>query len=183
MSPIAPSLRIARPEAGEHNPYYSRYIDKVPGDDALPALESQVKEMLAALRPLDDARALHRYGPGKWSIKEVVGHLMDAERVFAYRALRFARADQAVLPGFEENEWVPAGRFDRRAFPGLLDEYAAARASTLALYRGFEEEWLTRSGTASGSPVSVRALAWIIAGHELHHLAILRERYGVAGAR
>ena len=180
MTPIAPTLRIARPEAGEHNPYYSRYIDKVPGDDAMPALESQIQETLAALRPLDETRAMHRYAPGKWSIKEVVGHVMDAERVFAYRALRFARADQAVLPGFEENEWVPAGRFDLRPFPGLLEEFETARAATLVLYRGFEEEWLTRSGTASGSPVSVRALAWIIAGHERHHLAILRERYGIS---
>jgi uncharacterized damage-inducible protein DinB len=180
LSPIAPSVRISRPAAGEHIAYYSRYIDLVPGEDALPHLESQIVTSLAALRPLDDARAMHRYAPGKWSVKEVVGHVMDAERVWAYRALRFARADAAPLPGFDENAWVPAGRFDRRPLGDLLDEWAAARASTLALYRGFDEEALLRHGTADGNPMSVRALGWITAGHERHHLTILRERYGIA---
>jgi uncharacterized damage-inducible protein DinB len=180
MSPIAPSVRIARPAANEHIPYFSRYIELVPGDDAMPHLESQIAASLAALRPLDEARALHRYATGKWSVKEVVGHVMDGERVFAYRALRFARADAAPLPGFEENEWVPAGRFDQRPLGDLLDEWAAAREATIALYRGFDEDALSRGGTASGNPVTVRALAWIIAGHERHHLKILRERYGIA---
>ena len=180
MSPIAPSVRISRPAANEHIPYFSRYIDLLPGDDAMPHLESQIVASLAALRPLDEARALHRYAPDKWSVKEVVGHVMDSERVFAYRALRFARADAAPLPGFEENEWVPVARFDRRPLGDLLDEWAAARASTIALCRGLDEEALSRTGTANDNPVTVRALAWIIAGHERHHLKILRERYGIS---
>ena len=170
---------IPRPQPGEFIPYYGRYIDQVAGEDAGAALASQIVETLAALRPLDEPRALHRYAPGKWSVKEVLGHVMDGERVFAYRALRFARKDETPLPGFDETEWAPAGNFDRRPLAELLDEFAAVRAATLQMFRGFEPEALTRMGKANDSPVSVRALAWIIAGHELHHRGLLLERYGI----
>lgn len=172
---------ITRPAADEYNPYYGRYISQVPGDDALAALAAQLGETLALLAPLDDARALHRYAPGKWSVKETLGHLADAERVFAYRALRFARADATPLPGFDENRYVPAGRFDARPIEALRGELAAVRAANLALFRSFDAAALARRGEASGHPVSVRALAWIIAGHERHHGALLRERYGLGG--
>ncbi len=173
------SFLASRPEAGEYIPYYGKYIALVPAGDLTEILAAQQAVTQRRLGPLDEARALHRYEPGKWSVKEVVGHLCDGERVFAYRALRFARADATPLPGFEETAWVPAGDFDRRPLAALLAEFAAVRAATLALVTGLDEAAWRRQGTANGSPVSVRALAAIIAGHELHHLGILRDRYGV----
>ena len=169
------------PEAGEYAPYYARYIERVPEGDLLDGLRRQNIETARLLSGLDGSRALHRYEPGKWSVKEVVGHLADAERVFAYRALRFARADETPLPPFEENAYVPAGGFDRRSLPSLLDELASVRAASLTLFSSFDQAAWMRMGTASGHRVSVRALACIILGHELHHLSILRERYGIGG--
>lgn len=180
MSPtLSATQPIPRPQPGEFNPYFSRYIDQVSGDDAIAALGRQIEETLALLRPLDETRALHRYAEGKWSVKEVVGHLMDGERVFGCRALWFARKDTTPLPGFDENTWVPAGRFDRLPLADLLDEFAAVRAATIRMFRHFEPDALTNIGTANNSPASARALAWIIAGHEVHHRGILVERYGL----
>jgi uncharacterized damage-inducible protein DinB len=172
--------RIARPDAQEFVPYYGKYISRVQGDDAGAALQNQLPDSLKLLTPLDDQRALHRYAEGKWSIKEMVGHLADAERVFAYRAMRFGRADGTALPGFDENAYVPAGRFDRRPLADLLDEWKAVRAGSIALFRSFEDDDLVRMGNASNAPVSVRALAWIICGHELHHRSLLLDRYGLS---
>lgn len=172
--------RIARPDAQEFVPYYGKYISRVQGDDAGAALQNQLPDSLKMLTSLDDQRALHRYAEGKWSIKEVVGHLADAERVFSYRALRFGRADGTALPGFDENAYVPAGRFDRRPLADLLDEWKAIRAGSIALFRSFEGDDLVRMGNASNAPVSVRALAWIICGHELHHRSLLHDRYGLS---
>jgi hypothetical protein len=168
-----------RPAAGEFIPYYATYIERVPAGNLADILAAQRTATLLLLALLDEARALHRYAPGKWSVKEVVGHLADAERVFAYRALRFARGDAAPLAGFDENTYVPAGRFDRRPFASILEEFSAVRGGTLALFTSLDEQAWARQGTANASPISVRALGWIIAGHELHHMAILRERYGV----
>jgi hypothetical protein len=177
MSPtLAP---IPRPSADEFLPYYGKYIEKVAGDDARPVLAEQIEASLGLLAPLTDAQSLHRYAPGKWSVKEVVGHLLDAERVFAYRALRFGRADATELPGFDENAYVAAAGFDARPLGELLEEWRAVRSSTCALYEGFGVEALARRGTANGGTASVRALAWIVVGHELHHVTLLRERYGV----
>jgi hypothetical protein len=175
------TFTIGRPAAGEHIEYYGKYIVQVQGDDALSALASQIGDTMRILRPLDEKQALHRYAPGKWSVKETVGHLSDVERVFSYRALRFGRGDTTPLPGMDENAYAPAGRFDERPWSDLLDEYAAIRAATVALFRGFDAERLTRRGIASDNPFSVRAFAWILAGHELHHRKILIERYGIAG--
>lgn len=169
------------PEVGEYAPYYERYLRRVPPGDVLAHLRRQGAETVRLIASLDDARALHRYEPGKWSVKEVVGHLCDGERVFAYRALRFARADETPLAGFEENDYVPAGNFDRRPLSSLIDELAAVRAASLALFSSLDEAAWLRQGTAADNRVSVRALASIILGHELHHLAILRERYGIGG--
>ncbi|NOT34337.1 MAG: DinB family protein [Candidatus Eisenbacteria bacterium] len=177
--PNASTLPIPRPAANEYAPYYGRYIDRVTGDDALASLESQIVETLALLAGLDDARSLHRYAPGKWSVKEVVGHLTDAERVFAYRALRFARADRTPLPGFDENVYVPEGRFDARPMRDIASDFRLVREASLALFRSLDAEALVRVGEANQSPMSVRALAWVLAGHELHHVTILRERYGL----
>src|SRR5580765_2096775 len=159
---ILTSPRIERPAPDEHVAYYGKYIALAPGDDAFPALATQHEATLALLRPLDETRALHRYAPGKWSVKEVVGHLIDGERVFGFRALWFARGDQAPLPGFEENIWVPAGGFDRLPLAALIEEWSAARASTIAMFRSFDEAAMLRRGEANGNPISVRALGWII---------------------
>lgn len=177
MTATATDTRAARPAPDEFAPYYGRYIDKVPDGDIVATLRDQVEATLAVLRAIPDAKAGHRYAPDKWSIREVVGHLSDAERIFTYRALRIARGDETPLPGFDENAFVSRARLDARSFAGLIDEYAAVRAATVALFDSlFPEEW-TRRGIASDKGVSVRALAWITAGHERHHLEILRARY------
>ena len=170
---------IGRPEATEYAPFYGTYVSKVPDGDLLETLEAQRREAQALLTAISEAKALHRYAPGKWSVKEVVGHLADSERVFCYRALRFARGDQTQLPGFDEKAYVPAGGFDARPVADLAAELDAVRRATIALLRSFDAAALARRGTANGKEVSVRALAYIIAGHERHHLAILRERYRV----
>jgi uncharacterized damage-inducible protein DinB len=170
---------IPRPAAADYDPYYGTYIDKVPDGDLLRTLESQARETQALLAGLSDAEALHRYAPGKWSIKEVIGHVTDVERVFSYRALRFARADATALSGFDENAWVPAGNFDARFLRDLAAELDAVRRATIALFRGLDAAALARRGTASDNAVSVRAIAWIIAGHERHHVGLLHERYKV----
>lgn len=168
---------IRRPDASEYAPHYGTYISNVPDGDVLRVLEEQRREMQRLLADIPDPKALYRYAPGKWSIKEVVGHLCDSERVFGYRALRFARGDETPLPGFDEQAYAPAGQFDARALPALAAELDAVRRATLALFHGFGPAALARRGTANGTEVSVRALAYIIAGHERHHLGILRERY------
>jgi len=168
---------IPRPDATEYAPFYGTYVGKVPDGDLLELLERQRRETQNLLAGLSDTQALHRYAPGKWSIKEVVGHLMDSERVFCYRALRFARADEKPLQGFDEKAWVPAGSFDARPLADLAAELDAVRRATIALFRGFDAAALARKGTANNNEVTVRALAWIVAGHERHHVAILRERY------
>lgn len=171
------SLPFGRPAADEHPPYYSTYIDKVPDGDLLGILADQVPAVLTTLRPVGEAGADHAYGPGKWTIKEVVGHLADTERVMAYRALTFARGDSTALPSFDENTWAPAGRFGERTLASLLDEWVAVRSASIALLAGLPADTGARSGTASGKPISVRALAYIIAGHLNHHLGILEARY------
>jgi len=170
---------IARPNSSEFIPYYSRYIDLVPDGDLLALLETQhraTQEMLALLTP---EQAKHRYASGKWSVTEVIGHLADCERIFAYRALRFARNDSTPLPGFDENLYTPAARYGERLLGDVAAEFATVRAGTLALFRGLSADALQRSGSANGDSVSVRALAYIIAGHERHHVGILKTRYGV----
>lgn len=168
-----------RPEPDEYVPYYASYIRRVPEGNLPQILERQHTETRALLSSLDDTRALHRYAFGKWSIKEVLGHIADGERVFAYRALWFARGDETPLPGFEENAWVPAGGFDARSLASLVHELGAVRHASVALLSSLDEAAWSARGTANGHPVSVRALAAIMAGHELHHVALLRERYGV----
>jgi hypothetical protein len=171
------SIAIGRPAVGEFAPYYGRYIEQVPDGDILELLERQGRETVALLRPVDEHKAGYRYAAGKWSIREVVGHLIDCERVFTYRAVSFARSDANALPGFDENEWAAVSNADRRTLASLLTELAAVRAATVALFRGFGETELARHGTASGNRVTVRGLLYIVAGHERHHVRILRERY------
>lgn len=177
MTATAAEPRSTRPAPDEYAPYYGRYIARVPDGDIVDTLRRQIGVTLEVLRNIPDTRAGHRYAPDKWSIREVVGHLSDAERIFSYRALRIGRGDTTPLPGFDENEFVRRARIDDRPYDGLVAEYAAVRAASVALFDSFfPDEWL-RQGVASEKGVSVRALAWITAGHELHHLEILRTRY------
>ena len=174
------SQRVERPGPDEHDQYYSRYISRVPdGVDLLAVLAEQRDATATLLSKVPVDRRSFRYAPGKWSVKEVVGHLSDTERIMAYRALRIARADATPLPGFEENDYVPPARFDELGLDQLAEEWVAVRQASLAMFRNLPAEAWTRRGTANGSQVSVRALAYIIAGHELHHLETLRTRYGI----
>lgn len=168
---------IPRPPAGHFAPYYGRYIERVAEDDVLAVLEEEIEPAVAMFRELTPEQLLFRYAPDKWSVQQLLGHLVDSERVFQYRALRFARADQTPLPGFEENDYVEHGDFDRRPIAGLLAEFEAVRASTLALMRSFTPAMLARSGVANGTVMGVSAFPWVIAGHQRHHLLVLRERY------
>jgi hypothetical protein len=170
---------LPRPAEDEYNPFYAGYVAKVPDGDVYRFLEQQLRETRSLFATIPEGRGGHRYADGKWSIKEVIGHLCDAERIFAYRALRFARADATDLPGFDENTYVPAGKFDARTMAALVDEFAQVRDATLALVRSFDAEMGARRGTANGKPISVRALTWIIGGHTAHHVGVLKERYGV----
>jgi uncharacterized damage-inducible protein DinB len=170
-------LRMSRPVPGEFAPFHAAYVAAVPEGDVLATLKKQHGETLRLLSRLGEKRSKHRYAPGKWSIREVIGHLIDAERVFTYRALTFARADRTALPGFDENMWASASNAESRTLKSLLDELKAVRAATLALFRGFNEEQLARTGVASGHAMSVRGLVYVTTGHERHHVRILRERY------
>ena len=174
---MAQPITIPRPETSEYEPYYEAYVSRVPKGDLLAILEDQRRDTQRLLASVSEARALYRYAAGKWSVKEVVGHVTDAERVFGYRAMRFARGDETPLAGFDENAYAPAGRFDARPLASLAAEFDAVRRATIALFGGFEPSVFARRGTANGHGISVRALAYVIAGHELHHIAILRERY------
>jgi DinB superfamily len=172
-----PELLIVKPEEDEHAPYYGRYIDLVPDGDILGTLAGQIGVTLTELRLISDADSLMRYAPGKWSVREVVGHMIDAERIFGYRALRFARADKTPLPGFEQDDYIVAASFDARPWADLIDEFYAVRRSNLAMFRGLTPEAWLRKGIANDNPMSVRAAAYMIAGHERHHLGIIREKY------
>ena len=168
---------LGRPGTDEYAPFYAGYVNAVPDGELLMLLRDQLAETEALLREFKGSRADHRYAPGKWSVKEVVGHMADAERIFAYRALRFARGDRTPLPGFDENDFVHGSNFPARALPEIAGELRSVRMATITLFAGLSEEALQRRGLANGVEVSVRALAWITAGHERHHARILRERY------
>jgi uncharacterized damage-inducible protein DinB len=173
---VAPPT-IERPGADEYTPYYGTYIGRVPDGDLVSQLAVQGRATAEFLATVPESRGDFRYAPGKWSVKDVIGHLSDTERIMSYRLLRIARADRTPLASFEENDYVPAAHADRRTVADLAAELQAVRAATLALLRGLDAEAFARRGTASGKGISARALAWIIAGHELHHVAVLRERY------
>jgi hypothetical protein len=177
--------RIGKPPSSEHAPYVLRYIRLLPDDGlVLEHLESNLDATSAFLRSLPDDLLLYRYAANKWTIKEIVQHLSDDERIYAYRALRFARGDATDLPGFDQDAYTQQAAANRRTLDELLYEFATVRAATLSLYAGFGEDVLTRAGIASGNVMSVRAIAYHIAGHELRHMHIIRDRYlpvGTAG--
>ena len=174
------TMSVSPPAADEYGAWYAGYIARVPaGEDILTLLARQQADIVARFRVVPESRGAHRYAPGKWSVKEVVVHLSDAERIMAYRALRVARGDQTPLPGFDETSYAPESGADAHSLAALVTEWSEVRQASITLFRHLPPEAWTRRGTASGQPVSVRSLAWIIAGHERHHLATLEERYGL----
>jgi uncharacterized damage-inducible protein DinB len=168
---------MKRPGQDEYLPYYETYVKLVGDGDIIGILESQIRETASLLRAVPDSRRSYRYAEGKWSINEVLGHLIDTERIFSNRALRFARGDATPLPGFEQDDYVRAAGFDRYPLSELIQEYEGVRRDTCALYRHLSEEATSRRGTANNAEVSVRALAYITAGHELHHRGVLQRLY------
>lgn len=171
---------IERPGTDEYHEFYLGYVARVPqGADLLTLLVEQRDGTAAHLSAVPEDKAGFRYAPGKWSVKEIVGHLSDVERIMACRVLRIARGDTTPLPGFDENAYVPLAKSDDRELDELVEEWVAARQATLTLFRNLPPEAWARRGTANGNPLSVRALAYIIAGHERHHLETLRTRYGI----
>lgn len=168
---------MARPAVTEHAPYFQRYIDFVPETDIVAALESQILETARVLSSIDEWRAVYRYAPGKWSIKQVVGHVSDGERVFGYRLLAIARGEKQPLPGFDENEFVRNGDFDQWTLRELAQNLALARQGNVVIVRHLPEDAWDRAGIANNNSTTVRALAYTMLGHERHHLKVLSERY------
>jgi hypothetical protein len=175
-----PALTVARPQVGEYAPYYDRYISLIQGEDILSTLDQQRGQTMLLLCGRDDDEGDFRYAPEKWSAKEVLGHVCDTERIFAYRALRISRADATPLEGFEQDDYVRNGPFAQRPLADLVEDFIAVRRATLSLLRNLDEAAWARRGVANKNEVSVRALAYIIAGHELHHRRILEEKYFAA---
>ena len=171
---------MERPSPNEYATFYEKYVSLVPGKDIVPILEAQRLQMLQLFAARSERDGNFRYAPDKWTVKEVLGHVCDTERIFAYRLLRIARADRTPLPGFEQDDYVRSAGSGNRTLADLAAEFGAIRAATLALCRPLTAEAWARSGTASNNEVTVRALAFIIAGHEHHLRSILEERYFAA---
>lgn len=168
---------IKRPAESEYVPYYGPYIALVPGDDLMSYFHSQTDSVASVLTTLTDEQALFRYAEGKWTIKEVVSHIIETERVFSYRALCFSRNDKTPLPGFAEDDYIANGNANARSVADLISEYSGVRRATIALLGSCNDEMLMRTGTANGNPASVRAIGYMIAGHEMHHVNVIAERY------
>lgn len=169
---------IAKPEDGEYSQYAIMYIGLLPDDGLiLKYLKDNLATTTDFIRALPEEQLNYRYAEGKWTIKEIIAHLIDDERIYAYRALRFARNDPTELPGFEQDDYALESRANARTIDDLLREFDTVRNSTIALFDSFDDEVLTRSGVASGNVMSVRAIAYHLAGHELRHMNIIRERY------
>jgi hypothetical protein len=176
VSPIT----VSRPAADEYGAFFSGYVQRVADlGDALHALTAQDDALTTVLGPLDDTRAQYRYAPEKWSVKELLGHITDAERVFAYRLLRIGRGDLTPLPGFDENAYVEPSCAHRRALADLLDEWSSVRRATITLVRGMPADAWPRRGTCNGHPLTARALLYVLIGHVDHHLGVLQARYGI----
>ncbi len=174
---IEKTFVTAKPNPDEYAPYYEKYVSLLTSDDILGALDQQWPETTALLTARNEAEGDFRYAPEKWSVKEVLGHLIDTERIFSYRALRIARNDQTPMEGFEQDDYVKFGPFGNCSLAALIEEFISVRKATLSLFRGLDEPAWIRRGVANKHEVSVRALAFITAGHELHHRRIFQQRY------
>ena len=168
---------MPRPDPSEYAPYYARYVSLVPDGDILDLLERQLGDTVHLLGGVSEERAEHRYLADKWSIKQVVGHIVDTERIFAYRGLCFARGDVGPFPGFEQESYAAHGDYARRTLRDLVGELVHVRRGNVMMFRGMSDEALARRGIASGVGWTVRAIPWIMAGHERHHVGVLREKY------
>lgn len=166
-----------RPNKEEYGSYYEGYVQKVGPGNIFDILKNQMHETYTLINSLTSKQALYQYAKDKWTVKEVVGHMVDSERIFACRALSIGKGGQQELPGFDQDNYVKAGNFNERSLQSLGDEYFSLRNATIALFESFPEETLSRKGIANNTTFSVRAIAYIIAGHERHHLQILREKY------
>ena len=166
-----------RPETTEAAPYYFNYINQVTGDDPLRTMEAQLPETLSFLREISEQKSLHRYAPDKWSIREVLNHVTDTERAFAFRALWFSRGFEAPLPSYDQNIAAAGAAADKVPWGAHIEEFERVRQATISLFKNMPQEGWSRSGIASDNRFTVRALAFIIAGHIGHHTRILRERY------
>jgi len=170
------AFRTIRPQASEYSPSHETYIRRVPEGDIVDVLEKQIEDTLAFVRPLSERDASSRRKPAEWNFKEVIGHLSEAERILACRALRFSRADAQPLPGWDQDDYMRESNFTERTVKDLAEELEHLRRANLALFRSWTAEALARRGKADGKEVSVRALLYILAGHELHHLEQMRQR-------
>lgn len=166
-----------KPKEGDFSEYYRYYIDLVEHDNHIAALKDNCDRVVKFLKSIPKKKQNHRYAKGKWTPAELVVHLMDAERVFAYRALRISRGDQTELPGYDHDSYVPAAKVDDRKWKSIIKEYEAVRRATLALYRNIPKESLDKGGICSGARQTVRAIGYIIAGHELHHMKVIQKKY------
>lgn len=168
---------LKRPEKEEYAPYYETYINKVPDGDYVSFLQSQLEEITALYTKFDEEKGLHRYAPGKWSLKEVLGHITDTERVMSYRMLRIARGDTTKLPGFDQDVFIANTSFDEVSIEDLLHDFQAVRQSTFTLLQTIADSAWSRAGNASTYDITARALAYVIAGHAQHHISVVQERY------
>jgi hypothetical protein len=174
-------LRERRPVPGEYAPYYAGYVERVPGGDVVATLQDQHVATVALLSGLDEETERHRYAPEKWSVRECVAHVVDTERVFSTRLLWFARGHDGPLPGMDQDAWVAIDTADERPLLHQLAEWRAVRSALVALLEGLDAAAWSRDGVASEVRFTVPALAWVVAGHELHHRQLFRDRYGLGG--
>ena len=174
---MSATARLMKPDANEYAPFYETYVSLVPEGDVVEAMSSQLVEVESLLTGIGEERAAHSYADGKWSIRQLVGHVVDGERIFAYRALAISRGERQPLPGMEQDEYMASSNFDSRSLADLASEFAHARAANVLMFRGLSEDAWLRRGVASENEVSVRAIAHIIVGHVAHHLGVLRARY------
>jgi len=173
---------IARPQADEFVPFYAGYVQRIPeNSDIIALMSSQPDALQGLLKRVTEAQANARPAPQEWSIKEVLGHICDAERVFAYRAMRIARADATPLPGFEQNSYIRATDFNTRSLQDLIDEFTFQRRANVLCFKALTVEETSRTGTTSDNAVSVRAILYIIVGHVMHHIESLKNDYKVTG--
>ena len=172
---------LARPIAGDFHPAYQRYVDRVTEGDVLAAFEAQIAELRGVFGRVEPGRETYRYAPGKWSVREVLGHVLDSERVFGYRLLAIARGEAQSLPGFEEDAYAAAAPHGRIPLAALVDEFELVRRGHVALARALDEAAWARRGTANANPIALRALPHIMIGHPRHHVAVLAEKYGIPG--
>ena len=168
---------MQRPKKGDYAEYYEKYISEIKGSNIHKILESQLSEAIVFLKSIPEEKGEYRYTEGKWTIKEVIGHITDTERVFAYRAMCFARGEKNALPGFDQDNYVKGGKFNSKPMGDLINEFRLLRESNLVLFKSFDEEMLSLEGYVNQNRVTVTALLFIVAGHAQHHLKILKEKY------